>query len=378
MKTNILAIFAMAAVISGTISCSRGDDNNATTAGKDDNVLVIQLPDNVAPARSVEAQVATGTSTTLSDVQVFLLNSSNIVLIHDTFSGQEMTDKKKRMEQVPSAVSKVVVIANAPAGAERTAVAALTSYSALMTYPFTVAGQNAGAGVDSKTLRGEGAPATATDPAPDGHDYKKADVTLNAITGRFEIGAVKAGTGITSVTLDGVWINQYYNDGSLPTPVVFNDSNASCWNTTPDPKTASPQSTPFTTVSTIPAYTSPAYYTAANNASVTLSAASQVYAFHVFSGANVPHLILLVHGEYATSDANRYFLGWVTFRKFMDAGTAISSILPNTIYKVGTGITGITINADEITERPEMDNIDLGIDVTITPWTEKIVTPSVN
>ena len=126
------------------------------------------------------------------------------------------------------------------------------------------------------------------------------------------------------------------------------------------------------------AYTHPDYYNV-NNASVSLSPTSSVYAYHVFAGSNIPHVIMLVKGEYTVADAsgNKYFLGYVTFNKFNDGSSDISTITANTIYKMGVGATGITINAEDITEDPEMAIFDLGISVTTTAWTVMNVTPGV-
>jgi len=53
----------------------------------------------------------------------------------------------------------------------------------------------------------------------------------------------------------------------------------------------------------------------------------------------------------------------------------IDSVEPNKIYKIGTGITGIRIDKDNITPFPEMEIFDLGINVDVASWEEVNVTP---
>ena len=374
MRKTFFAIIIMAAALAGTMSCTKSNENSP----KEGNVLLVKLPDNVVLSRAVENPVADNSITaTIANVEVFMINSaSGLVLKRESFTSAEITARTKRIEEVPAAVNQVLVVANIPA-AVLTTVQGLTNYNAIKNYAFTIASQNSSAGVNDKTLMGEGVPAAAVDPNPDGHDYKAVSIALNALTARFEIGAVKPGTGVASVELVGVWINSYYADGSKAA-VTHNQSNSPYWVTSPSAST-SPSATAFGSIGLTTPYIPTEYYNAAS-AQVTLTAGSQVYAYHVFAGSNIPHVIMLVRGEYATgyfNGANRYFLGWVTFNKYLDAGTPITSILPNHIYKIGIGATGVAIDAGAITPDPELNNFDLGVTVTITPWTAKNVIPGV-
>lgn len=370
-----------AALAATTLFTACNKENNLPN--EDNNVLVVTLPADVA-TRAVEAQVGNTTATTVTNAEVFLINAgSGAVVKRVTFAETVPGSKSMRIEEVSSTVTKVVVVANIPS-AELSAVQALTSYSAITGFAFTTAGQNANAGIESKTLMGEGVPATAIDPdaaSHEGHGYKTVSINLNALTARFEIGTVKAGDGVESVELLGVWINSYYTDGSkvAPTTAVtgFNDQNSTYWLTTPATST-SPATTDFSTVTLTNAYSPAEYYNAASG-DVTLAAASKVYAFHVFAGANIPHVIMLVRGEYTDSvDGKKFFLGWLTFTKYLEGATAITSIEANKIYKIGAGATGIEVEAKNITEKPEQTTFDLGIQCVITGWETKNVTPSVN
>ncbi len=368
---KILFLAALAATV-GFASCSKDGSENPASG---DNVLLVQLPGNVV-TRSVQDQVTTNSTTVLADVTVFLLNGDAVVGTPIDFAVADISAKYKRIEQVPSTVNKVLVVANIPS-AESAAVKALTSATAIKNYAFTIANQNTGNGINNKTHMGDAVAVVDTDPVPDGHVYKKATVTLNALTARFEIGAVKKGVGVESVELVGVWINNYYTDGKAT--VQLNNNASTYWDMNPATST-SPATTPFGTVTPTVPYVPAAYYDA-YSPSVTVAAGSSVYAYHVFAGSNIPHVVMLVKGEYTTEQTpgagDKYFLGFVTFNKFVDGGSPITSIVANTIYKIGVGSTGITIDAKDITPEPELTNFDLGVTVTITPWTEKVVTPGV-
>jgi hypothetical protein len=196
---------------------------------------------------------------------------------------------------------------------------------------------------------------------------------------------------VASVDLIGVWINNFYSDGSkgttllssFPTPpasgIVLYPMGSTVWGITPS-TSSSPKDTPFGSSVTFGVPYAPQAYYNAYHSDVELDADSKVYAYHIFAGDNIPHLILLVKGEYDEdyySGDDKYFLGWVTFKRFKEGGVDITTILPNYIYKIGVGTTGIAIDADDITPDPEMTVFDLGIDVVITPWLVKNVTPGV-
>ena len=384
-KTLFLTFTIIAALMLGLSSCVK---DAKTDSSKGDNVLVIKLPK--AATRAIEDQVAGGAIAdvdVISNVEIFLINTSSGAVVNQaSFTSDEIKAGYKRIEQVDAAVSKVVAIANIPNGVLAT-VKALASYTAIKGYDFTSASQNAGLGeIDDKTMMGEGTPVSATDPDPAHdatHTYKEVNIDLDAITARFEIGAVKPGVGVASVELVGVWINNFYT-GSQKTTLQLYPAYDPMWNTTPS---ATPNYTAPVGAVSVATYGYPEYYDAANNTAgtgVTLNASSKVYAYHVFPSSDLPHLILLVKGEYddgyfddTIDPAEKYFLKWVTFTNYKENGVSIGQVSANYIYKVGVGATGIAINAGDLTETPELGQFDLGINLTITPWTAKTVTPEV-
>lgn len=367
-----LILLAALAVTAGFTACNK-ENESVSPSGKN-STLMISLPGN-AVGRSVQDAVVTGTTTALTNVTVFLLNNDAVVGDPVEFVSADITAKFKLIENVSSTVNKVLVLANTPAS-EATAVKQLKFASQIKAYGFSIAEQNTGNGIAAKTHIGEAACVLDTPGSNDTPDLKKADVTLNALTARFEVGDVKKGEGVKSVELVGVWINGYYEDGSKES-VKTNGSDSPFWNLNASTGVAT---TAFDNVQPSTPYVPAAYYDAYSS-DVKVEASSKVYAYHVFAGSNIPHVILLVQGEYETEQTegagDKYFLGFVTFSKFIYQGSPIASITANDIYKIGVGATGITIDAKHITPKPELENFDLQVNVTITPWTEKNVTPGV-
>lgn len=383
-------MLAAAALMTGVTGCSN-DDNVGEGPDNGDATLVIKLPSNVVGtgSRAVEAPVADQSETTLENVSVFMLNAGAVVDTC-TFTQSEISAGEKRIEQVAATINRVIVVANIPTAADSTALYGYSNAAAILNHPYSTASQNApaaAAGINGKVLVGDANVADAVGAevgTPDGHTYKEATVTLNALTARFEIGTVKNGTGVAEVELIGVWINKFYKDGSRKIAEVINKaSTEACWITNPPTLSGAGSETDVDWGNPIAMGTpwAESEYHDAADAEVELDANSKVYAYQVFAGENIPQLILLVRGKYATGYFNdatdQYFFGYVTFTKFIDGSTEIGKVEANTIYKIGVGTTGIVITPDIITPKPNLEDIDLGIKVEVAPWTEKTVTPAV-
>lgn len=396
MKSILISCAALAMVFA---SCSKSDE-----VGSDGSFdVAVKIPSellaNGGTRGIIESPEAggTGVKTTIDNIQYFLLNNNSVVEQHYYTAAPVGTEY---FRNVSAAINKVIVIANVPAS-DLTAVQALTTEAAIQAYAYSLATQQPSAtaitspygtapGIAQKTMICETTTfvTQGTNPiAGSSNTYKLANVTLKSVTARIEVGAVKEGTGIVANSLElvGVWINNYYTDGSKAS-VQFNNDAATVWSV---PNAGTVSSTAITP-GAVPAYTAPDLYLAANNSLVTLNAASRAYVFHVFADAAeavlptdvdaMPHLILLVKGEYATGyyeNNDKYFLKWVTFRRYIDDATSgyLASMDRNQIYKIGTGATGITINAKDLTEKPEMNEVDLGVAVTVAAWNPNTLTP---
>lgn len=381
MKSILLSMLAVATLA----SCNKEDVTNDGGSNKP-QTLTVTLPSNIN-TRAVDDEIA-GPMTSVNDAVVFLLNGETVVETEE-FTSAEVAAKFKRFEQVSGGINKVIVLANVQG--QETPLKALTTGAAVRKYAFTIASQQSSSvsvpakpGVDHVTLLGEGTPTTTT--PDDGHDYKTVTIDLDAVVARIEVGAVYGGTGIASVQLNGVFINNYFTDGTTGT-VKLHASNDNVWDYT----FTSGQNTATPVIAFTNPYTELDYYNAAS-ASVTQTAGSQVYAFQVFAG-NVPHVTLCVSGEYApgyynASVANsQYFTKWITFVKYKagasvpaadkDADGYILSMKGNNNYKMGVGATGIKVTPEIITPDPETGKQDIGITVVVNSWKSHEVAPEV-
>lgn len=381
MKKVILAAMAACAIFA---SCSKeGVINKEEVEMKS---LSVRLPDNIVlGTRSVEAPIVSNSTTTLNDVTVFLLNGNSVVLV-EIFDPSEILAKIKHIRDVPSNVNGVLVVGNIPS-ADQTAVKALTSAVAIEGYNYTLAGQSSAAGITDKLHMGSSSIFTLITPNPisgSTNDYYLVTVTLDAITARFEIGDVTAGTGIANIKLEGVWINNYLPSWAVTTPTLITDDPTAMtppllnyWATSPTTNTIGSAAS-LTPVAITNPYAPTEYYDAYSSQ---VNGTSHCYAYMLFAGNYVPHVIMLVSGEYATgfyTGTNKYFLGWVTFTKFTNTDIIpyadLTSLEANKIYKA---LGGIVIDAKNITTNPEQEGFDLGVDITIAPWTVVNVVPGV-
>lgn len=378
MKTKILLAASFIFAI-GMTGCSNSM-NETPEPVKEDNVLLVTLPGNATSTRAVEASV-NGTGTTLTDVTVFLLNGYLVEKVVP-FEQANIDAKYLRIEQVSSAVDRVMVIAN-KAGKD---ISNLKNVDEIKNFAYTVETQHLGKELENRTLMGEAHVADAVDPDTN-HDnthlYKKAEVNLEAITARIEVGTVTPGEGIADVQLLAVYINNAF--GTYPQEdLIFHKEDDPCWGVdeTNDLGANIGSKVPVDITGLQP-YT-PTEYMNAADARVKKEAGSPVYAFHVFPG-NIPHIIMLVKlelldGYYEVDDqgdALKYKYGFVTFTKFKVGNSYVAKLLPHNIYKVGVGAAGIKIDATNVTDKPEKGPYDLGVDVVIRNWSTHEVTPEV-
>lgn len=370
MKIKYFTLMSFCATILLSLgSCSK--DDNDVNDGKTQNLVIKFSQKNVSGSRLVDDPMNVGTGAAVNAVWVFLLNNEAVVKSEKTV---QANITEIAMTDVPASVNRVILVANADAS-EDILLAELKTATAIKNYPFKIEHQNSTEGIADKTMMGEGVPHALA------ANKKEVDIALKALTARIEICAIKEGKGVKSVKLLGVWINNYYPDGSKTT-LLCNDSDSPFWEFDNNVTTGfSSNPNAYNSVQLKTAYDPSRYYNVPSS-EVKLASDSRVYAFHLFAEAATPHIILLVSGEYADdnySGNDQFFLQWVTFTKFYnnDNNAKITDIETNHIYKVGSVVDGISISSDIMTSVPEMQNFDLGINVSVVDWTAVNVTPGV-
>ncbi|BFK94936.1 hypothetical protein [Alistipes sp.] len=373
--TKSLCILTALALLA---ACDKDADSGVQIPAAKTN-FEVSLP-GALETYGVEDPQAAGQITPYYDnVTVYLVDAGGNATYY-AWTNDEIKAKQKRFEQITEP-AQVLVIVNSGSAILPTGTVPLSELTAAMMKSSVVdhnqiartlavedaKGNAAGTynSVQQVMLAGEQSVFT-TETSDDGHTLKKASVELSSIVSRFEIGTVKKGTGLDALTVEAVYVNNFlnFNGGALNSTIQ--NYNEITW----------------------PATFTPAWATDSYNAAVTSATGTKAYAYQVFSGNVVPHIIYKVSGTVSagykladgTGDADNStsFTGkYITVKGFRDSGSLISEIEPHKIYKLGLEDGGIEITPDKITDKPEKAKIDLIVAVSVADWTVANVTPEI-
>ena len=373
--TKSLCILTALALLA---ACDKDADSGVQIPAAKTN-FEVSLP-GALETYGVEDPQAAGQITPYYDnVTVYLVDAGGNATYY-AWTNDEIKAKQKRFEQITEP-AQVLVIVNSGSAILPTGTVPLSELTAAMMKSSVVdhnqiartlavedaKGNAAGTynSVHQVMLGGEQSVFT-TETSDDGHTLKKASVELSSIVSRFEIGTVKKGTGLDALTVEAVYVNNFlnFNGGALNSTIQ--NYNEITW----------------------PATFTPAWATDSYNAAVTSATGTKAYAYQVFSGNVVPHIIYKVSGTVSagykladgTGDADNStsFTGkYITVKGFRDSGSLISEIEPHKIYKLGLEDGGIEITPDKITDKPEKAKIDLIVAVSVADWTVANVTPEI-
>ena len=359
-------------------ACNKDADSGAPAPAAKTN-FEVSLPGALETYAVEDPQAAGQITPFYNNVAVYLADAGGNVTYY-AWTDAEIKARQKRFEQITEP-AQVLVVVNSGSVVLPTGTVPVSELTAAM-MKSSVADQNQTA----KTLATEDAKGNAagtynsvqqvmlagdqsvftTETTDDGHTLKKAAVELSSIVSRFEIGTVKKGTGLDALTVEAVYVNNFLNfNGGIYNSTLQN-YNEITW----------------------PATFTPAWATDAYNASVTSVSGTKAYAYQVFSGNVVPHIIYKVSGTVSagyklsdgTGDADNPtpFTGkYITVKGFRESGTLLSSTAPHKIYKMGLENGGIEITPDKITDKPEKDKMDLIVAITVADWTASNVTPEI-
>ena len=373
--TKSLCILTALALLA---ACDKDADSGVQIPAAKTN-FEVSLP-GVLETYGVEDPQAAGQITPYYDnVTVYLVDAGGNATYY-AWTNDEIKAKQKRFEQITEP-AQVLVIVNSGSAILPTGTVPLSELTAAMMKSSVVdhnqiartlavedaKGNAAGTynSVQQVMLAGEQSVFT-TETSDDGHTLKKASVELSSIVSRFEIGTVKKGTGLDALTVEAVYVNNFlnFNGGALNSTIQ--NYNEITW----------------------PATFTPAWATDSYNAAVTSATGTKAYAYQVFSGNVVPHIIYKVSGTVSagykladgTGDADNPtpFTGkYITVKGFRESGTLLSATEPHKIYKLGLEDGGIEITPDKITDKPEKAKIDLIVAVSVADWTVANVTPEI-
>ena len=356
-------------------ACNKDAEPNGSAAGGKPN-FAVSLP-GAPETYAVEDPQAAGQITPYYDnVMVYLADAGENVVGY-AWTDAEIKAREKRFEQITEPAA-VAVIVNS--GSVTMPTGALSKYEFQdVIHAIAAADQNKAAKTlaaeDSKgnaagtygpiqqvTLFGEQGTFTTETPT-DGHTLKKAAIELKSMAARFEVGTVKPGTGLDALTVEAVYLNNFYLDHGRLTAQEFTEL-------------------------TWPTVYTPAWATDAYNAAVTSNAGTKVYAYQIFalSTSTIPHVIYKVSGTVSAGykladgtgdmDSPTAFTDkYITVKGFRENGALVGWLENNKIYKMGLEDGGIEITPDKITDKPEKSKIDLIVGITIANWASSNVTP---
>ena len=371
MKTYFVAALATMTLA----ACSKDAETGAPPPAAKTNFSV-SLPGALETYGVEDPQAAGQIAPYYENVVVYLVDAGNNAMGY-SWTDAGISAKQKRFEQVVEP-AKVIVVANTGSTSLLTGPTSLASIEnglknlavadqnrAVKTIGAAdVKGNAAGdyLSVQQVALYGEQTTFTSETPT-DGHTLKKAAVELKSLVSRFEVGTVKAGTGLDALTVEAVYVNFFYNDYGQTSSQNFSEL-------------------------TWPVTYTPAWATDAANAAVTSQTGTKAYTYQVFAGSLIPHIIYKVSGTVSagykladgTGDADNStsFTGkYITVKGFRDSGSLISEIEAHKIYKMGLADSGIEITPDKITDKPEKAKIDLIVAVSVADWTVANVTPEI-
>lgn len=375
LKMKIKLILVSMLAVATLASCSK--DEGGTPATPEMGNFEVVLPGAIG-SRAIEDPKDAGAITpSYNDVTTYLVDIGGNCVKHD-WTPEQISAGVKRFEQIVIP-KEVIVIANSG----NVTLAVNTTKSDLETTMKTlaIANQNAStfstdgiAGVQRVTLMGSTTSFTdmGTDTeGDDGHHLYETTVTLTSLVSRFEAGTVKGGTGLKSLTVQAVYLNYFYNTYKMDDPQRLTQSDD--WtNFAPD------------------------WATDAGSTTVDSGANTKCYAYQVFTGNMVPHIIYKVSGEvdtdYKLSDGTTGVFSdkYITVKGFkVNIGGADKALVGtitdadnqyqmkvNEIYKMGIS-SPIEITPEQITPQPEMDKVDLIVTIDVAAWTAQDVTPEI-
>lgn len=360
MKMNKLFMAALAA-ITLLASCSKEDNGAGGTDGK---AAAMQIKLSYAPDNqtySLDGPINAGSNTTLGTALLYQMVGDNVFTVTELTATDitAMTGAAGlRIENVNSTVDGVYIVGNAPSG-NVAALKALTTKATIEGFAIAVESQQSVAGstgVTAVTVMGYGAAATATDPTPDGHAYKKATVTAAPVVARMEVAgkvqiSIEPDNQIKSITWKKVWFNRYYTAFDKATIKEYTSTDAN-WND-----------------GTYPTWATDVY-------SATVDTKEKCYAYQFFpatsaDAAKLPAIVM--QADVTLKDDRTLTDYYVTIKTFKKGTTALDQMLANKIYKVD--LNNLTVDHTDFTPEPNPEQVDLGISVEITPWTVENITP---
>ncbi|MCD8179309.1 MAG: hypothetical protein LUE98_18670 [Tannerellaceae bacterium] len=199
-----------------------------------------------------------------------------------------------------------------------------------------------------------------------------ADVTVAPLNARIEIVQITyTGTSYRSFTLEGIYINNYFDTMPVSLDPMTDASYAPVNNGSDQTKyDVNSANFAYTNFSTL--YDNPDIPVTVTGGTASITPANGVWAYHVFgSSSPVPHIILkltnLVNSDGDSVEGARY----VTVTGYIENGVEIGTFERNVIYK----LANLAFTDADVSPVPEPEDVNLWVHVQVAPWETINVTP---
>jgi|GEM_PF-579645 len=378
MKKSVLFVSMLAAGLTFT-ACSNDDSVLDKASEKQACTFKLTLPSSMAmQTKAVEDPTSDGESISVdyNDATCYL-NYSTSRLRYAWAQEADKTDRVMIFKDLTEVPQSVTVVANDKGSL------AFEGYTrdgqnialdeTLFLKNLSIASQNQGVSdendsqsVEDVTLFGTSDAFTkVSDATNDDNAEYAATVNLGALVARFEVGTLKAGTGLSSLTVDSVFVNNFYETSAMKTlfyktSTTFDDA-------------------------VLNDYSTDAFDWASLVASDEVVNGSKCYAWQLFAGNEddatvVPHFIFEVSGTledgYALSDGTigSFTKHYVTFGGLVVDNKSLEMITRQNVYQIGDYTVDAT---QDITPHPEMPKLNLTVTCTVKSWGIVKATPVV-
>lgn len=209
---------------------------------------------------------------------------------------------------------------------------------------------------------------SSTETATNGNAKYNASIVLTPIVSRIQIASITKDLSITSFNLAGIYIDNFYQNmsigGELSTQIKAPVGGAAKFNLSSD------GSTPYKTNGQLfDEPVSPA-------TTLALVTSGKVFGYQIFPVAGglstVPYIILKLTNVVGTT---RNFESGTTYyvavKAYKDGSNPFTSFDPGKIYTIAS----IPVSENNIVTDPTQNLINVTVNVTIAPWTEKALDP---
>ncbi|WP_321331003.1 hypothetical protein [uncultured Bacteroides sp.] len=382
MKTKSLFVVAAIAV---TFLAACSDSSDSLPEANEHSVFLKlgNVQTKASTTRGDEAPLTNSNAVTLTDGYIYFVTDQDGIKAVYKITSTESTDINNKViklsdleagykfTNVSGEVTSVYIVGNPNLGDNEDAtMRSFTTLKALRAgVNVSISNQS---NVNDLTIDGIGIVKTASatdlevDASAVAEGDKEAIITLMPLCARIEIPNITAGGTVSAYTLQGIYVNHFYKQ--MPLNSVANSA---------DLVSEQALSNFDSSVTTSLYHTYPgmcddnATSLGIKDALVTTpTTASNVWAYQCFA-AGAPRIILKLTGVTAGAGT---FTGtqFLNIRGFLNAGgTEITNLEKGNVYR----ITGLVFNEGHLSQVPDPEDINLWVQVSVTPWTINTVTP---